>query len=106
MARPAWLPASIPTSALVGLVVAGVSYKWGRGSTRELGMAAGIGMMAAGVVPKVADAVGGLQLGGTTTQTPALAARRVFALPKPQGTPAQAAIAAARTGTSNRNILS
>lgn len=97
----AWLPAGIPLSSIVGLIVAGVAYYWGRGETRELGMAAGIGLIAGGVAPKIKDAVLPMLSGATTTtQTPALAARRVFRLQRPQrGAPATSPAMAARNLT-------
>ena len=88
MTRPSWLPESIPTSAIVGIVVAGVAYKWTKGKTREMGVAAGIGMVGAGVVAKVADVVSPALPAPIYEKRSqrSLAAARVYQLPNPTTT--------------------
>jgi len=93
MAKPSWWPSWLswlPMSTLVGLVVGGVAYRNAKGTWREVGLAAGVGCLAAPVVTKVGQTVGQAAIGGPVTKTAAMMATKRFSLPQPKSSVAAA----------------
>jgi hypothetical protein len=79
MPRPTWLPQQVPYSALVGLVLCVLAAKFSKGKTRELAVAAGVGMIGAGAIRGISGAVAPM-LPSTMTERLSLPRRRSMTL--------------------------